>query len=158
MTKANQIVGPIVAVIALSVAAYFIFQGNQPSVVVGDPAGTVTTELRYDIAGQSCINFETGTLAAGGENYDMRLESSCNFHTFDITNIADVGVVSSLGYITSIPTSGWVTTCSAVKNHGYVVKTVEGRYYRMRVSDHILSAGITTEGGVVGFTIKWASL
>lgn len=156
--KANQIVGPIVAVIALSAAAYFIFQGNQQSVVVGDPAGTVTTELRYDIGSQSCINFETGALAAGGENYDMRLESSCNFHTFDLTNIADVGVVSSLGQITSIPTSGWVTTCSAVKYHGYVVKSVEGHYYRMRVSNYITSAEITTEGGIVGFTIKWASL
>jgi len=154
--KANQIVGPIVALIVLSIAAYFILQGNQQSGVVGNPAGTVTTDLRYDIA--PCIDFETGSLGASGENYDMKLESSCNFHTFDVTNITDVGVVSSLGQITSIPTSGWVTTCSAVVQHGYVVKTVEGHYYRMLVSAYITSAEITTHGGVVGYTIKWASL
>ena len=130
--------------------------------VVSDPPGTVTTSLRVYNKGNAAINFETGGTSVQMSRYeDMYLDTNVNFNTYGgrgavgTSWIVDVGWVSGVGAITSVPTSGWVRTCSAVVGHGYVIETQEGNYYRFYVKSEIISA---TTGGVIGVNIKWAPL
>jgi len=92
---------------------------------------------------------------------DLYLDANVNFNIGCCVpagqqprRVADVGAVSGLGAVTTVPTAGFVTTLSATVGHGYVVSD-NARYWRVVVASLITSA---TTGGVIGVNIKWAAL
>ncbi len=173
--------GAVMAVITISmviillVAIFYVVVMTEPSDTNGgsdpvngggDPTGTIITELRAPAHGLNALDFETGQVGSSEAANDMWFDNNNNFHTPDFSRglITDIGAISGLSAITDIPTLGWVTTCGAVVGHGYVVETIDRsvdppttteNFYRVYVDDYIISA---TTGGVMGFTIKWASL
>lgn len=130
---------------------------------VADPAGTITSAIRIQGQGAFLIDFDAGTVTTVNSSgaSDLYLDANVNFNVGPSVpagqqprRVADVGVVSGLGAVTSIPTAGFVTTLSAVVGHGYVVQD-NGRNWRVFVKSVITSA---SSGGVIGVNIKWTSL
>lgn len=109
------------------------------------------------------IDFDLGTVMTVNSNSaaDLYLDANVNFNVGCCVptgqqprRVADVGAVSGLGAVTTIPTAGYVTTLSAIVGHGYVVED-NGRHWRVFVASVITSA---TSGGVIGVNIRWTSL
>ena len=127
-----------------------------------DPPGTVTSNLWTSGSGPNTLNLETGNVAnccPGGA--DIALDSAVNFNG-DLgggnkrrTMITDVGRVSGLADVSSIPTTGWTKTAAAMTGHGYVIVSDDGNAFGIYVDSFILSA---TTGGIIGVKIKWVLL
>ena len=109
------------------------------------------------------IDFDLGTVMTSntGGVADLYLDANVNFNIGCCVpagqqprRVADVGAVSGLGAVTTIPTAGYVTTLSAIVGHGYVV-TDNARNWRVFVTSVITSA---TTGGVIGVNVRWTSL
>ena len=130
---------------------------------VADPAGTVTSSIRIQGQGAFLIDFDAGTVTSVNSNgvSDLYLDANVNFNVGPVVpagqqprTVADVGTVSGLGAVTTIPTAGFVSTMSAIVGHGYVVHD-NARYWRVYVTSLITSS---TSGGVIGVNIRWTSL
>lgn len=129
-----------------------------------DPPGTVTSDLNtsYEYgSGNSNIDFETGNVGLSVDNTDLTLTTPLNFSARG--KLVDVGEVSGVGDINSVPTAGWVSMCAPVVGDGYLVNSINvvgeygeyeltGNIYRVYVDDYIISA---ISGGVIGYRIKW---
>ena len=91
--------------------------------ITPDPSGTTRTAIRSDGQGPDLLNFEMGDITVASTNqactdfrlgcYDMALDSGDNFHACG-KSIVDVGSVSGLGEVTTIPTSGYASSASAI--------------------------------------------
>jgi hypothetical protein len=130
---------------------------------VADPAGTISSAVRVQGQGAFLIDFDQGVVMTTNTNgaADLYLDANVNFNVGPTVpagqqprRVADVGAVSGLGAVTTIPTAGFVTTVSAIVGHGFVVED-NGRHWRVFVASVITSA---TSGGVIGVNIKWTSL
>lgn len=130
--------------------------GSAPATATPDPTGTVTTALP---GATRWIDFATGTLSYNSA-LDLGVESAggvadaANFKASTQTygGLVDVGVVSGVGDITTIPTSGFIKTSAAIVGHGYVVRSSANLYYRVFVSSAF------DQGIGYGANIKWAIL
>jgi hypothetical protein len=141
--------------------------------VTPDPPGTITTELRKQGQGNYAIDLDTGTTTNMPSLYydvdainDLSIDINGNFSCSHFrSTISDVGSVTGVGDIISVPSSGFVSGCAAIASHGYVIKTNlptglswitdEIKTYRIFVSSYITSSAT---GGVIGFRIKWNTL
>ena len=113
------------------------------------PAGAREVPTRADPSG-----LERGGVFAtpASRSWDNRV--GCYVALETARRVAEVGAVSGLGAVTTIPTAGFVSTLSATVGHGYVV-TDNARNWRVFVTSTIVGA---TSGGVIGVNIKWAPL
>jgi hypothetical protein len=151
-------------VVVLSLASLLSACGGSDSTgPVADPVGTVSSAIRIQSQGAFLIDFDLGTVMTSntGGAADLYLDANVNFNVGCCVpsgqqprRVADVGAVSGLGAVTTVPTAGFVTTLSATVGHGYVVSD-NARYWRVFVASVITSA---TSGGVIGVNIKWAAL
>lgn len=130
---------------------------------VADPVGTVTSAIRTQGQGAFLIDFDAGTVSSINSSglFDLYLDANVNFVVGPVVpagqsprRVADVGTVSGLGTVTTVPSAGWVTTLKAIVGHGYVLQD-NGRNWRFVVSSLTTSS---TSGGVIGVTIKWTSM
>jgi hypothetical protein len=130
---------------------------------VADPVGTVSSAIRTAGQGNYIIDFDLGTVTTTNNNSgaDLYLDANTNFNVGCCVpagqqprRVADVGAVSGLGAVTTIPSAGFVSTLYATVGHGYVV-TDNARTWRVFVTGNIIGA---TSGGVIGVYIKWAPL
>jgi hypothetical protein len=137
--------------------------GSDSTGPVADPVGTVSSAIRVQGQGGFLIDFDLGTVMTSntGGVADLYLDANVNFNIGCCVpsgqqprRVADVGAVSGLGAVATIPTAGYVTTLSAIVGHGYVVED-NGKHWRVFVASVITSA---TSGGVIGVNIKWAAL
>lgn len=127
-----------------------------------DPPGTVTSNLWTSGLGPNTLDLETGSAANCCPNgADMAVDSAVNF-SGDLgggnnrrTMIADVGRVSGLANVSTIPTTGWAKSCAAVSGHGYVIVSDEGSAFAAYVDRFLLSA---QSGGIIGVVMKWVLL
>jgi hypothetical protein len=125
--------------------------------------GTISSSIRTAGNGAFIIDFDQGTVTTSNVNStaDLSLDANVNFNVGCCVpagqqprRIADVGAVSGLGAVTTIPTAGYVSTLSATVGHGYVLQD-NGRNWRVFVDSWITGA---TSGGTIGVRIKWTSL
>lgn len=132
-------------------------KGPTPPTATPDPTGTVTTAF----SSASWIDFATGTVSFGGSALDLLVMAAgrgvadaANFTASSLVagGLVDVGVVSGVGDITTIPTSGFIKTSAAIVGHGYVVRSSANLYYRVFVSSAF------NQGIGYGANIKWAIL
>ena len=101
------------------------------------------------------IDFQSGGL--GGFCSGLNVNSDLNFDPFNFaicsgaSGIIDVGAVTCLGEIKTIPGSGFIGTAGAVVNHGYVLRLKDGTHVRF------VCAGwqTSTSGGVTGVKLEW---
>lgn len=128
-----------------------------------DPAGTISSSIRIAGQGAYMIDFDQGTVMTlnSSSSADLYVDANTNFSVGlpvpagqQPRRVADVGAVSGLGAVTTIPTAGYVNTLSAIVGHGYVVQD-NARYWRVYVTSLITAAG---SGGVIGVRINWTSL
>lgn len=113
-----------------------------------DPDGTIIANMHH--------NDYIGLFHTAGKGFDITcflfLNTSNNFETN--FNIASVGKVKGLGYITKVPTNGWTNKIAVVPGTGYVI---QGTYQgvsgcaRVYVVDYI----VDTTGGIIGAMIKY---
>jgi hypothetical protein len=150
-------------VVVLSLAGLLSACGSDSTGPVADPVGTVSSAIRTAGQGNYIIDFDLGTVTTTNNNSgaDLYLDANVNFNIGCCVpagqqprRVADVGAVSGLGAVTTIPTAGYVSTLSAIVGHGYVV-TDNARTWRVFVTSTIIGA---TSGGVIGVNIKWAPL
>lgn len=118
--------------------------GEEPSVPVvqGDPEGTVTINLINSVTNNNNW-YDIGI------GHDVHLDVANNFEGVDFVC---VGEVESLGHVTTLPNGGWSSSVAAVPENGYFAR-YNGRYARLFVVDYIIS----TEGGIMGTTVKYQS-
>jgi len=112
-----------------------------------DPPGTVTIDL-LDGYGLDC---ETGDVNFRGlvSGLDLDLVGS---NLGAPGGLIDVGLVSGLGAVDSIPTTGFVSTNAAIVGHGYVLRSDLDSYFRLFVVADLTA----TPSGRAGKTVKWA--
>jgi hypothetical protein len=150
-------------VVVLSLAGLLSACGSDSTAPVADPVGTVSSAVRTQGQGAFLIDFDQGTVMTvnSGGVADLYLDGNVNFNVGCCVpagqqprRVAEVGAVSGLGAVTTVPTAGFVSTLSATVGHGYVV-TDNARNWRVFVTSTIIGA---TSGGVIGVNIKWAPL
>ena len=118
--------------------------GSEPSipVVPGDPEGTVTINMNnYAVDHNNWYDIGIGC--------SLCIDQANNFTGPDLVS---VGEVESLGYVTTIPNDGWANSVAVIPGYGYVARC-SGYYARLFVVDYLIS----TEGGIIGATIKYQS-
>ena len=127
---------------------------DNPSNSVPDPEGTImltmanTNQLSAHGGvlmgppverGNSCFCMDENNNFYGGSYYG----ANCD--------IANVGKVSGLGSIKTIPASGYVRETSAEIGHGHVIRAADGTYARLYVVEWVLN----TSGGILGAKVKY---
>ena len=122
---------------------------NSPTDCI-DPEDAVTVNLRND--GGSVTIFDCPLMINIANNF----VSGSNYTTF-----VNIGEVSGLGCINSIPQSGWSSQVAVIPGNGYVIKcekyngandTHIVKYARLYVVRYILSA---TNEGILGAELKY---
>jgi hypothetical protein len=134
-----------------------------------DPTGTVTTALGTattasgGAALSEAFSFHTGatqhTTNCTGYYKECEIWFKLNFwsgaawNEGETTNtwIADIGAVTCLGDVTTIPTAGFTTSAEAIEGHAYVMKLYDGQYARFYMNRFVTN----TSGGIIGAEIKW---
>src|SRR4051794_7556795 len=144
-------------VVVLSLAGVLSACGGSDSAgPVSDPVGTVSSAIRIQGQGAFLIDFDQGTVMTvnSGGVADLYLDANVNFNVGPSVpagqqprRVADVGAVSGLGAVTTIPTAGFVSTLSAIGGHGYVVAD-NGRDWRGFLRSFVFFAA--AGGGVRG--------
>lgn len=121
-----------------------------------DPPGTVTS----NISNKGKIDFHTGAIGDANAfcyGVSSSITMSLYFDPFNFSmcktgvNIADVGQVSCLGEVATIPSSGFVVSLATTLGHGYVLRLTDGTFARIYCEKWVTS----TSGGVTGIIIKW---
>jgi hypothetical protein len=141
--------------VALAVLGIVPACGGSGGGAPADPVGTITSSIPQ--AGTGCIDFDTGVISNSGAGWDMSYGTlQFNGATGGGRTISDLGHVSGLGAIKTIPAAGWVASLSAVVGHGYVLHdTTTGLYWRFYLDDWMYSA---IDDSVVGVIIKWTAM
>jgi hypothetical protein len=156
-----------------------------------DPIGTVTTNINttvnstpitlysgaslpgdYYLAGTDTIYFN-GMKVTILFGIDNNINFQIIHHYSDYSNwgwfpneggeFIDIGEVDGLGYVESIPQSGWGQNVAAIKGHGYVMRYKHSKnindskfpdfyYARLYVEDYLTSS---TTGGTIGIVLKY---
>ncbi len=158
---------------------------------VQDPPGTVSVNINttvnptpvvlyndtiedgdYYLSGTDTVPFDSSLTVCVYLGIDNNINfqvvhhygESSNWGWFDREGgeFADVGAVSGLGDVTSIPQSGWAKSVAATKGHGYVLRykhsinindtTFTMYYARLYVEDYLVSS---TTGGIIGIKLKY---
>lgn len=124
--------------------------GNGGSVVapgtpVADPPHTVTVNLLYNQDYRSSTSL--------GNSMYIYVDGAYNL-CGDGCELVDIGKVSGLGNIVTIPDDGWKSKTAAIVGHGYILRGsgwAQGTYARL----YIVEEMVATTGGVMGYTVKY---
>ena len=108
--------------------------GEDSTVPVPDPEGTVTVSLRNENSG--------GTSVDG-----IRIDEADNFSG---AYFVSLGSMKGLGNVTRIPSSGWNEKAAVIPGTGYVAYN-NGEFYRLYVDSYTLNAS----NEIIGATIKY---
>ena len=124
-----------------------------------DPTGTVMISLRNESNGTTSLYLKEGKkdfcyiYIDRGNNLRGKSYEDKNPVSFSI-----IGMVSGLGDINHIPTSGWASIVAVKPGYGYVARHKDGRttvYTRIYVMQNIISASVNDNQGILGATIKY---
>lgn len=122
-----------------------------------DPEGTVTLKLRNGNNGGGSINVG---------NASISIDMANNFNGYN-ASFYDVGSVSGLSGVKSVPSSGWSDKVAVLPKHGYVAKITSPfygyttndqeyedkiQYMRIYVESYTEAAG---SKGIIGATVKY---
>jgi len=126
---------------------------------VPDPEGTITANL-----GRISLDFyyleEIGWVAP--DNIGLIHLYTCYgvCHRWKIT-FCNVGKVSGLGSIKTIPTSGYANNVACEVGHGYVIKCENFNYYGGELVNviyirlYVVESIVSTSGGIMGAKVKY---
>ncbi len=119
-------------------------QPINPSTPVSDPEGTIVVNMNNG-SKDNWIDIGIGS--------KIHIDDANNFvGDYSSVEFASVGLISGLGNITTIPTTGWAKTSAVVPGTGYVVK-YGSTYARLYVVEYT----VNTSGGIMGATVKYQS-
>ena len=176
----NQFMFPVFAIILI---AFLSSCNNEDVDQVADPEGTITITLNghpsliiyqgidaeplYPQAPQWVYLFfhfgmDTNTLnAVSTINISPNPNENQVDQLYNTIDVANVGSVSGLGYVTTKPTTGYSPQSALQKGHGYVIRYRKTHdqsninypyfYARFYVVDWLKS----TTGGIIGVTINY---
>ena len=121
-----------------------------------DPQGTITVKIRNKDNGYTKIDM----LESNDPGYFfLTINKANNFSCFyQDFEMVDVGAVSGLSAINSIPQQGWSTKVAVLPGHGYIAriygyKTDRLYYVRFYAISYIKG----TSGGIIGANVKYQS-
>jgi hypothetical protein len=134
---------------------------NDPKNSVPDPPGTITANISDDIS--IGIDYDEGHCGSIGwcSPDNFRLFAGGGY--YESVSICNLGVISGLGNITRIPTSGFTvpsrsnSSIACEEGYGYVIKFESERankgpvYVRLYVVESIVS----TTGGIMGAKVRY---
>ena len=116
--------------------------GEDPTVPVPDPEGTVTVSIRNEDSGGTSV-------------YGIRIDEANNFCSNDDYYFTSLGSMQGLGNVTRIPSIGWGRKAAVIPGNGYVAyysySYGNGGFYRIYVDSYILN----TSNEILGATIKY---
>lgn len=121
--------------------------GANPStpVVPIDPEGTVTINMNnYAVDNHNWYDIGIGST--------IYIDDANNFSSINDVTFVSVGEVESLGSVNTIPIGGWSQNLAVIPNNGYIAR-YGNNYARIYVVDYLIS----TQGGIMGATIKYQS-
>ena len=119
-------------------------QPINPNTPVSDPEGTIVVNMNNG-SKDNWIDIGIGS--------KIHIDDANNFvGDYSSVEFASVGLISGLGNITTIPTTGWAKTSAVVPGTGYVVK-YGSTYARLYVVEYT----VNTSGGIMGATVKYQS-
>lgn len=117
-----------------------------PNTPVADPDDTVAVNLLVG------MNKERATDLGGGIKVYVDAGYNLCAYNYSGAEIIDIGKVSGLGNITTIPATGWKEKAAIVVGHGYVLRCVDsGIYARLYVAETMIS----TTDAIMGYTVKY---
>ena len=122
-----------------------------------DPEGTITINMRNRNNGNTEIYLDDSS-------FYMKIDAADNLcviknNYYYETEIACVGKVKGLGSINSIPESGWSSKSLVQPGYGYVVRnhSYDGEIYTVYTRVYVVDYMKTTDGGIIGATVKYQS-
>lgn len=110
-------------------------EGVSPDATVPDPEGTIHLSMR---------DYNNGKTYLGDRIY-------IKDENFTEAMFSSLGTVKGLGNVAHIPTSGWADKVAVVPGNGYVAYHWPEKWYRIYVTDYIVS----TTGGIIGAEVKY---
>ena len=113
---------------------------NESAITENDPEGTIITNLTHN-----------SSFYLSGTNIYIQMWTNTNFGFYNGgAQVAVVGKVKGLGYITTVPLSGWTDEVAAIPGYGYVVRRND-TYVRIYVVKYIT----TSTNDIKGCTLKY---
>ena len=121
-------------------------------ILVLDPEGTVTVNINRD----NSITIDPGLISLDAANNFIASTMAPILNTIYTAQIASVGKVGGLAYITSIPTAGWANTVAVDVGMGYVMRVnVSVNYVTGPTTTHYYARIYVVDSTSSGFTIKY---
>lgn len=123
-------------------------QPINPDTPVADPENTVTVNLLVGMTKSDHTELGNNLYVYVDAGHNL-----CASNYWDSAEIIDIGPVSGLGNITTIPQDGWKNKAAIAVGHGYVLRNTTDfvTYARLYVADTMIS----TLDAIMGYTVKY---
>lgn len=134
--------------------------GNESSITVNDPDGTIIANLQNTFHAAGNGYWDDGIEMNGVNNSCLGLNPANNLQAagWYTGQIVSIGKVKGLSSVTKIPESGWAGQAAALPGYGYVYRnsTYNSNWYYARI--YVIDYIVDTTGGIIGVTIKYQPL